>query len=180
MRFLTRLGCLFPRSATVEIVQTTIHFDAPPEAVWRAMRLYEDVARRPSPLLRLVLPIPIRTRGDKTQAGSTVECLYEGGYLEKRITRAERPRFVGFDVIVQQLGIEDAISMRAGSYEINASGHGSDVVVTTTYSGHLRPRWLWRLVERFLARGVHRHILEGMRAVLEKPPGATEPKALPT
>jgi hypothetical protein len=168
MRLLAQVGRLFPRSQVVEAVQTRVHFDAPPEAVWEGMLFYEEVPRRPMPLLRMFLPVPLSTRGEKTQVGAKIECLYDGGYLEKRITTSVPARLVRFDVLVQRLGVEDCISMHEGSYEIRPNGRGSDVVLTTQYRGHLRPRWLWRPFERFLAHGIHHHILDGMRVTLEE------------
>jgi hypothetical protein len=167
MSTLARFGRLFPRSSNIEAVATKVHFDVPPEAVWQGMVFYEEVPRRPRPLLRMFLPTPIRTRGEKTRVGSLIECTYEGGYLEKRITAAEPARFVQFEILVQQLGIEDCISMQGGSYEIRPDAGGSEVVLSTLYRGHLRPRWLWRPLERFLAHSLHGHILDGMRVTLE-------------
>jgi len=174
MRLLPRIGRLFPRNAELEAVDTTVHFDASPEAVWQGMLFYEE-PRRPMPILRMFLPIPVRTQGEKTRVGAIIECIYEGGYLAKRIMAAEPARFVRFDVLVQQLGVEDCISMQGGSYEIRADDSGSEVVLTTRYRGHLRPRWLWRLFEHFLAHRLHRHILDGMRVTLEA--SATVPDA---
>jgi len=177
MTALARVGRLFPRNETVEAVRTKTHFDASLESVWQAMLFYEQVPRRPPGLLRWFLPLPVRTKGEKTTVGALVECVYDGGYLEKRITEVERPRFVRFDVVLQQLGIEDSISMRGGSYEMGAADGGTEVVLTTRYSGHLRPRWLWRPFEHWLAHGLHHHILDGMRLSLNAP--APEHPALP-
>ncbi len=171
MRFLARFGRLFPRNQAVEGVATTVRFDVTAEAIWQGMLFYEEVPSRPRPLLRLFLPAPVRTQGDKTRVGAIIECTYDGGYLEKRITAAERARFVRFDVLVQKLGVEDYISMTGGSYEMSDDGGGSKLVLTTRYRGHLRPRWLWRPLERFLALHIHRHILDGMRTAL----GASAP-----
>jgi len=178
MRPLARVGRLFPRNESIDAIETRVHFEASPEAVWEGMLFYEEVPRRPMPLLRMFLPTPLRTQGDKTRVGAIIECTYDDGYLEKRITAAERARFVRFDVLVQQLGVEDSISMRGGSYEIRADGGGSEVVLMTRYSGHLRPRWLWRLLERFVAHRLHRHILDGMRVTLEASALRCEPPEL--
>jgi hypothetical protein len=178
MTVLARVGRLFPPSNTVEAVHTKVHLNASPERVWQGMLFYEEVPGRPSALLRMFLPAPIRTQGEKTRVGATIECNYEGGYLEKRITAAEPGRFVRFDVLVQQLGVEDCISMQGGSYEIRAEEGGSEVVLTTLYRGRLRPRWLWRPLEHFLAHRLHRHILEGMRVALETSAPARDVPAL--
>jgi hypothetical protein len=167
MTVLARFGRLFPRNTTEEIVRTSVRLDASPDAVWRGMLFYEEVPRRPMPLLRVFLPAPVRTRGDKTRVGAVIECTYDGGYLEKVITEARPGHLVRFDVTVQRLGVEDCISMTGGSYDIRDEAGGSEVVLTTAYYGHLRPRWLWRPLERYLAHRLHRHILDGMREQLQ-------------
>jgi len=167
MRALARVGLIFPRSTVVDTVQTAMKLDAPPQAVWSAMLFYEEVPRRPMPLLRAFLPVPVRTEGEKTRVGAVIQCTYDGGDLEKRITTVDPGRFVGFRVLVQRLGIEACVSMEDGSYELRPAADGSTAIaLTTRYRGHLRPRWLWRPLERWLGHQVHRHILLGMREAL--------------
>ncbi len=181
MKSLARLGRLFPRNDEIDAVQTRALFDVSPETVWKGMLFYEEVPRRPMPLLRMFLPAPVRTRGEKTRIGAVIECTYDRGYLEKRITAVDPARLVKFDILVQELGIEDSISMRGGSYALQGDAHRSELVLTTQYCGHLRPRWLWRRVERFLAHRLHSHILDGMRLELEASGApAREAPAVPT
>jgi hypothetical protein len=163
---LARFGRIFPRNHAREAVATAMRFPASPEEIWRAIRFYEDVPRRPLLFLRMFLPRPLRSEGAKTQVGGLVQCTYDGGHLVKRITGLEAPHLVRFEVLEQQLGVEDCISMAEGSYDIRAIEGGSEVVLTTCYRGHLRPRWLWRPLERWLAHRLHRHILEGMSEVV--------------
>jgi len=179
MTLLARVGRLFPRNDKVDTVDTTRRFDAAPDAVWDAMLFYEEVPGRPSVLLRAFLPAPLRTRGEKTRVGATIACTYEAGYLEKRITAVERPRLIAFDVLIQELGIEDCIGMQGGSYNIRQVEVGSDLVLTTVYRGHLRPRWVWRPFERFLAHRLHQHILNGIRDLLTTPRAARGTLPLP-
>jgi hypothetical protein len=168
MTLLARVGRLFPRNLTVDSVETRAQFDVSPEKVWRQMMFYEEVPGRPSWLLRLLLPAPLRTSGEKSQVGSLIACVYAGGSLEKRITAVEPPGLISFEVLVQKLGIEDSITMTGGSYRIRArAGEGAELVLTTLYRGHVHPRWLLRPLERFVARRLHRHILGGMVAAVE-------------
>jgi len=169
MSFLTRIGRWFPRNNVIDSVQTVIRFEASPDEVWRAMLFYEEVPQRPMPLLRWFLPMPIRTSGEKTRPGSLIRCTYDGGSLMKQITAAEPGRFVRFEVLVQRLGIEECITMSDGSYELAAEGAGTMLVLTTRYVGHVRPRWLARVFERYLTHRMHRHILDGMRAMIKSP-----------
>ncbi len=134
--------------------------------MWHGLLFYEEVPHRPLWFLRVFLPRPICTDGEKTRVGAIVRCTYDGGHLLKRITAVEPARLVRFDVLEQRLGVEDCVSMSQGSYEIRATGDGSDVVLTTHYCSHLRPRRLWRPLERCLAHRLHRHVLEGMRLAL--------------
>ncbi len=177
---LARIGRLFPRNECVDTVETRVHLDASPERVWQGMLFYEEVPSRPMPLLRLFLPAPVRTQGEKTRVGAVIECTYDGGYLEKRITAVGHARFVQFDVVIQELGIEDCISMQDGAYELRPDGGGTEMVLTTRYRGHARPRWLWRPLERFLAHRLHHHILDGMHAVLSNAAPTTKVPALST
>ena len=165
-RLASRVGLLFPHNPRGEAVETALHLNATPEEVWQGILFYEEVPRRPLWFLRIFLPRPIRTDGQKMRLGAIVRCTYDGGHLLKRITAVERARLVRFDVLEQRLGVEDCVSMRQGSYEIRAAEAGSEVLLTTRYHSHLRPRWLWRPLERCLAHRVHRHILDGMRAAL--------------
>ncbi len=159
------------RKEVSEAVATRFHFNLSPEAVWKHVMLYEEVPGHPSFFLRIVLPRPVRTEGDKTRVGSTVRCVYQGGDLVKRITTVVPPHSLQFEVIEQNLGIEDCIRTRGGSYQILSCGDASDVVLITNYQAYLHPRQLWRPVEALLIRQLHRHILRGIcAAVLPKNP----------
>ena len=165
------VGRLFPPGRAIDAVTTVAAFEAPPEEVWKKMIFYEEVPRRPPLLLRIFLPSPKKTQGGSKRVGATVECSYSRGSLVKRFTVLEPPHLVRFDVIEQELGLERCVTTVEGSYEIRADGRGSEVALTTKYRGHLRPRWLWRHLERLLAHRLHRHILAGMgakRALLGK------------
>jgi hypothetical protein len=181
-------GWLFPRNSVTETIATSVHFHTSPEVVWQQMLLYEDVPVCPPFLLRMLLPYPVRTEGKKTCVGACVQCTYNGGYLVKRIIVVEQPHLVRFDVIEQDLGIEGCITTLGGSYEIRPCGDDTEVVLTTNYQGHLRPRRFWRPLERILTHQLHHHILDGMRgALLHSVPDAPsalekrpEPKSIGT
>lgn len=178
---LARIGRIFPRNeAVVDTVTTTWRFEATPEQVWDALMFYEDVPARPSPFLGLFIPLPVKSEGEKRRVGGMVQCTYDGGTLEKRITALEPARRIAFDVCAQALGIEDAIAMCGGSYEIRGDGDGAIVALSTRYRGHLRPRLLFRPLERVLAGRVHGHILRGMTTALAaaRSGGETPPVAV--
>jgi hypothetical protein len=156
-------------------VTTTSHFLAQPERVWQCLMFYEDVPHRPWPLLRLILPQPVRSDGDKFTVGGIVRCAYDRGYLVKCATAVNRATHLRFDVIEQQLGIEAYVQLHQGAYELRAVSGGTELALTTRYRGSLRPRSLWRLLERHLCHRVHHHILSGMRDRLALPNPALAP-----
>lgn len=165
LRRLARIGAFFPRNVDVDDVVTRAAISAPPEEVWRRIMFYEEVPHRPGLVLRLLLPLPLRTSKPGLCPGVLVKCSYSnGGRLIKRITAVEPPSVVRFVVLEQHLGVENYLTAVGGAYLIRPSQAGSEVALTTTYRGHLRPRWLWRTVERRLAHSLHRHILRGMGA----------------
>ena len=155
---------LFAGKAVSEAVATRVHFSAKPEAFWKHIMFYEELPGQPPFLLRALLPHPVRTEGDKTRVGATVRCEYRGGDLVKRIATVKPHHSLQFEVIDQRLGIEDCVMAVNGSYEINRSGEGSEVLLTTNYRAYLRPRWAWRPLEKLLVGQLHRHILDGMLA----------------
>ncbi len=146
------------------MVSTELPFDASREAVWRQMLTYEEVPGEPPFLLRALLPVPMRTMGDKTRVGGEIHCFYSGGNLIKHVTAVEPPKFLEFEVTRQSLGIEHCVRALCGSYRIRRRRGRTIVILTTTYRAHLRPRFFWRPVEAFLTHMMHRYILEGMRA----------------
>lgn len=160
------VGRLFGRRGMYESISTRVYVDASPETVWTRISFYEEVPERPPFFLRSLLPCPVRSEGEKSGAGGTVRCTYEGGILFKRITAVEAPYVVEFDVLNQSLGIEKCARALGGSYHLRHWGDGSEVILTTTYLAYLRPRWLWRPLEKLLVAQLHRHILRGIETEL--------------
>ena len=162
------LSRLFARAAVSESVATRAHFDAGPEAVWHRLLFYEEVPGRAPLLLRAFLPHPVRTDGPKTWVGERVRCAYREGDLVKRITAVEPGRLLQFEVVEQDLGIEGCVLVQSGSYRFSPRDGGTDVALVTNYRAFLRPRHLWRPLEALLVRRLHRHVLDGVRAVLRR------------
>lgn len=147
-------------------VVTHLHLAASSEAVWRTLMFYEDVPRASWSIFRFLLPRPLRSEGDKSKVGSIVHCFYEDGYLRKRIVAVEPGELLRFEVVEQQLGIEKSFRAHEGSYELREVPTGTAVTLTTHYAGSLRPRRLWRPVERYFGHKFHLYVLRGMREAL--------------
>ncbi|HUY82496.1 MAG TPA: hypothetical protein VMU92_12300 [Acidobacteriaceae bacterium] len=161
--FLAFLSWLFGGVPRNEFVSTQVHVAADPAVVWQRIALYEEVTGRRPLLLRLVMPCPVRTEGEKRRVGELVRCVYDGGELRKRILALEPPYRMVFDVLEQRLGIESCVIAQAGSYEIDRVPGGSDVILTTQYRAFLHPRWLWRPPEKMVAKRLHLYILRAMQ-----------------
>ena len=55
-------------------ILTRMTFAASPERVWDGLMFYEQIEERPPLYLRLLLPLPIRTGGVKSNVGDQVTC----------------------------------------------------------------------------------------------------------
>lgn len=161
---LSALGRAAPRNHDEDSVSTEMVVPASPVSVWNNIQFYEEVKQPPPLVLRWLLPTPIRTEGTKQDVAAVVRCVYRGGFLIKKITDSRPGGVIEFDVLKQALGIEGFVTLGRGSYQLfEQTERTTRVVLTTCYRGHLRPRVVWRPVERWLAHRMHRHILTGMR-----------------
>jgi len=148
-------------------VRTRMRFASPPEKVWRGLMFYEQLDERPTLLLRLLLPVPVRTERSEAVVGQTVRCDYESGHLLKRVTQLDEGRHYGFEVVEQALDI-GGLRLSGGCYELaRVPDGGTDVTVTTRYVGLRRPRWLWEPIEAAVCHAFHRHLLGAMRRAVD-------------
>ena len=60
-------------------VITRMTFAASPEQVWGRLMFYEQIDETPPLPLRLLLPVPTRTEGRKSEVGDEARCIYQGG-----------------------------------------------------------------------------------------------------
>ena len=175
MAWMRLASVLFSGQPATESVATSIFFHANPKTVWQRMLSYEEVPVRPPIILRTLLPLPLRTEGDKMCLGAAVQCLYGGGDLVKQITTAEPPHLLAFEVTHQRLGIESCVMAIGGSYQIRPYGAQTEIVLTTNYQACRNRATFSALVEQSLAHSFHRHILEGMRDSLPRLLSSTRP-----
>lgn len=149
-------------------VVTRMEFAATPERVWRGLMYYEQIEEVPPVHLRLLLPLPIRTEGSKSAVGDEAKCLYEGGYLRKRVTQVDPCRHYGFEVVEQNLALGAGLQLSGGCYTLlELPGGRTKVAVTTRYVSRRRPGWLWEPIEAIVCHLFHRHLLSAMRRKIE-------------
>jgi len=155
-------------SHNVEVV-TRARIGAAPGAVWDALLFYEQIEQRPPLLLRLLLPEPRGTEGNKSRVGDEARCLYASGHLLKRVTGLRPPLFYGFEVAEQRLELGFGIRLAGGSYTLRAlPGEGSELALSTRYRGGARPRRLLGPVERAVCHAFHRHLLRAIARRVEQ------------
>ena len=153
-----------PEAPPMTSIVTRLRFAVSSERAWEALLFYEQIDRRPPLHLRLLLPVPIRTEGRKSEVGDEARCLYEEGHLVKRVTHIERGRRYEFEVVEQALSVGGGMKLSGGSYVLRELREGrTEVTVGTRYASPRRPRWLWKPLEAFVCHMFHRHILRGMR-----------------
>lgn len=149
-------------------IVTAMRFAASPGQVWEGLMFYEQIPQRPPLRLRLLLPEPLRAEGRPQAVGDETTCVYDGGYLLKRVTRVDPRRHYGFDVVDQKLAIGGGIRLIGGRYTLQELPGGSTrIELETRYLGSVRPRWLWRRIEAAVCHAFHRHILGAMRHEVE-------------
>ncbi len=142
------------------VVETRMRFAATAGQLWRSLMFYEQIDEPPPWYLRLLLPRPIRTEGEKSAVGDEALCLYEGGHLVKRITGIVPGRRYEFAVVEQRLAFGAAIQLSGGSYALRQLAAGrTELCVTTHYTGGRHPRWAWRPIEAAFCHLFHRHLL---------------------
>jgi hypothetical protein len=150
------------------IVVTHIDVNATPERVWNSLVFYEGLDEVPPLYLRMLLPRPIRTDGAKSAVGDQATCLYQGGYLLKRLTTIELHRLYEFSVVEQRLSLGGGVQLSGGCYALRelAAGH-TELSMTTRYTSRNRPRWLLQPVEETVCHLFHRHLLGAIKRKAE-------------
>jgi hypothetical protein len=149
-------------------IETGMRFAASPDQVWNCLIFYEQIPSRPPLHLRILLPGPMRAEGRRSDVGDETRCVYDGGYLLKRVTRIDPWRYYGFDVVEQDLPIGGGIRLEGGSYTLVELPDGSTRIgLETRYVSPVRPRWLWKRIEAAVCHAFHRHILGAMRREVE-------------
>ena len=147
---------------------TRMTFAASPERVWSGLMFFEQIEEPPPLVLRMLLPVPIRTDGSTSKVGDEATCLYQGGHLLKRVTQIDPCRHYGFEVVEQNLALGGGLLLSGGCYTLRELPDcRTEVAVTTRYVSLKRPAWLWRPIEAVVCHQFHRHLLVAMRRNVE-------------
>jgi hypothetical protein len=161
------LGQTASQATQPSTIVTRMVFSASRAETWKSLIFYEEVQERPPLHLRVLLPVPIRTEGDKKRVGGEAMCLYESGHLLKRTTRIVEGELYEFEVAEQALAVGGTMRLSGGRYVLNEVPGGIEVAVETRYTSTKWPRWFWRPLERFVCHLFHRFLLRTMRRKAE-------------
>jgi hypothetical protein len=147
-----------------------MQFHASAQHVWHLLMFYEQVDAAPPLILRLLLPVPIRTEGRKSCVGDEVRCIYRSGHLVKRITDVDPNRRYAFQVTEQSLDVGGGLRLLGGEYALQSLAPDRTLVTAVTrYQSPKSPRWFWRPIEAAVCHAFHRHILRAMRRGVRTP-----------
>lgn len=159
--------CALGYDAPVCVVTHT-QVAATPARVWDSLMFYEGIEGMPPLLLRLLLPRPIRTQGEKSTVGDLATCLYHGGHLLKQVTHIERQRLYEFCVVEQRLAVGRTIRLSGGSYALCEISPGRvELSIMTRYTSRNRPRLMARPMENAVCHLFHRYLLGAIRRKAE-------------
>lgn len=153
---------------------------------WQKVCFYEHISKKPSWLLRLVLPTPERTSGSYRQVGDVSRCMYsDGGHLAKTITRIVPGQRIDFDITEQTIRYHGRIVLRGGTIEIEAHDDGrSSVRMLTHYELRLPGCFIARFFVNLVVTAMHRIVIRDMQEALARADargsGSHLPAAAPT
>jgi len=155
-------------SHKIHVVSTSGRLSCDAQAAWEKVCFYEHIATQPSLLLRMTLPVPLRTTGAYRRVGDVSRCMYsDGGYLAKKIAHIANGKRIDFDIIEQTIRYAGRISLRGGTIQIESHDDGTcSVHMLTRYQLHgpalLVPRFFINLV----VSAMHKIVIHDMQARL--------------
>jgi hypothetical protein len=129
---------------------------------------YEHISRKPSWLLRLVLPTPQRTSGSYRKVGDVSRCMYsDGGYLAKTIRHIVPGQRIDFDITEQTIRYHRRIVLKGGTIEIDSHTDGtSSVRMLTRYELRFPTFVIGRFFIELVVSAMHRIVIRDMQAAL--------------
>lgn len=149
-------------------VTTRMVLNMKPADLFRAFMFYEDIGKKPPILLRLLLPVPSGTKGEISEVGSIVTCMYDEGYIQKRITRIKPDTLYEFEVTGQTLIIGGDIRLSGGCFRLHDLGNGkTEVLLETHYYYNRNARWHSKFLERLVCQTFHRYIIKSISCRVE-------------
>ncbi|MEO0322793.1 MAG: SRPBCC family protein [Myxococcota bacterium] len=174
-----------PETAPVREVRTSVIVEAPPSAVWPNVIGFAELPPPDSLLFRAGIAYPMRARIEGSGVGAVRHCEFSTGAFVEPITRWEPPRRLSFDVVAQPPPMTElspyedlhpphlgsTIRSRRGEFRLVDLGDGrTRLEGSTWYALDIHPRLYWAFLSDALLHGIHRRVLEHVKALSEASP----------
>ncbi len=162
---------------------TSIVVNAPPEVVWRRVVDFPEIADPPGLLFRAGVAYPIRSDIAGFGVGASRQCVLSTGVIKETVTAWDPPRLLRFRVdstppAMHELSpwahidpphLHGFYESRQGEFLLTALPGGRTLVAGTSWYSHgLQPAQYWRLWSDYVVHGVHRRVLEHIKALAER------------
>jgi hypothetical protein len=166
---------------SIGLVLTSGRLACDASRAWQKVCFYEHISRKPSWLLRLVLPTPQRTSGSYSQVGDVSRCMYsDGGYLAKTITRIVPGERIDFRITEQTIRYRERIVLKGGTIEIEPHDDGSSSVrMLTQYELRFPTFGVARFFVDLVVTAMHRIVIRDMQEALARPATSDSKSSLP-
>lgn len=166
---------------TIGLVLTSGRLECEARRVWQKVCFYEHISKKPSWLLRLVLPTPQRTSGAYSKVGDVSRCMYsDGGFLAKTITRIVPGKRIDFDITEQTIRYHERIVLRGGTIEIEAhDDDSSSVRMLTHYELRFPTFFVGRFLVDLVVTAMHKVVIRDMQQALARAAAMDSKSPLP-
>lgn len=164
----TSIGKTSGGTLSVRSVRTSGRLACEAPLAWRKVCFYEHISRKPSWLLRIVLPTPQRSSGSYSNVGDVSRCMYsDGGYLAKTITDIVPGKRIDFDITEQTIRYHRSIVLKGGTIEIDAHDDGtSSVRMLTRYESRFPTFFVGRFFVNLVVTAMHKIVIRDMQQAL--------------
>jgi uncharacterized membrane protein YhaH (DUF805 family) len=157
--------------------------NAPPEAVWRQVVTFRDLAPPRELIFRTGVAYPLRASLEGRGVGAVRHCVFTTGAFVEPITVWDENRQLAFDVQSQPhpmrewspyaeihpAHLEGFFRSRRGEFLLTRLPDGrTQLTGTTWYEQNLWPNGYWRLWSDCLIHAIHRRVLEHIKAEAER------------
>ncbi len=158
-------------SQKIHVVRTSGRLPCEAGRAWEKVCFYEHIATKPSILLRMTLPVPLRTTGAYRRVGDVSRCMYsDGGYLAKKIMNISDGKIIDFEIIEQTIRYASKISLRGGTIQVESHDDSTSAVhMCTRYEVHGAAQFIPRFFINMVVSAMHKIVIIDMQARLARP-----------
>lgn len=173
-----------PTPSPLHAVTTTIEIAAQPEAVWKNVVTFSDLAPPTEWIFKTGLAYPTHAEINGTGVGAVRRCCFSTGDFIEPITVWDEPRTLGFSVEqnpppmtefnpfgkVEAAHLHGYMMSERGQFKLVDLGGGRTRLEGTTWYRHgLHPAPYWTLWSDFVIHRIHLRVLHHVKSLSENP-----------